>query len=109
MDTISHQRIGLNESLFRETNEGIKRGLWPGEEHQEVPFRCECARPDCAEAVRLTPAAYEHVRAHARRFVLVAGHQVPGAEVVLERHPGYLVVEKVGVAAAVAEELDPRD
>ena len=27
MDDVSKQRIGANESLFRETNEGIERGL----------------------------------------------------------------------------------
>jgi hypothetical protein len=108
MDGVSNQRIGLNESLFRETNEGIERGLWPGEEDQRVPFRCECARPDCARVIRLTPAVYEHVRANPRRFVVVAGHEVPSAEVVVERHPAYLLVEKVGDAGWVAEELDPR-
>ncbi len=108
MDGVSKQRIGLNESLFRETNEGIERGLWPGEEDQRVPFRCECARLECGEAVRLTPAEYERVRADPRRFVVVAGHEVPDAEFIVERHPGYLLVEKVGEAASVAEELDPR-
>jgi hypothetical protein len=56
----------------------------------------------------LTPADYERVRADPRRFVVVAGHEVPDAESVVERHPGYLLVEKVGEAASVAEELDPR-
>jgi hypothetical protein len=105
---VSIERIGSNESLFRETNEGIERGLWPGEEDQRVPFRCECGLLDCAEAVRLTPVEYEHVRADSRRFVVVAGHEILRAEVVVERHSGYLLVEKVGEAGAVAEELDPR-
>lgn len=108
MDDVSNERIGLNESLFRETNEGIERGLWPGEEDRRVPFRCECARPDCGEAVRLTPAEYEHVRAHPRRFVVLPGHEILRAEVVVERRPEYLLVEKVGEAASVAEALDPR-
>ena len=108
VDDVSNARIGANESLFRETNEGIERGLWPGEGDQRVPFRCECARPDCAEPVRLTPAEYEHVRADPRRFVVVARHEVARAEVVVERYPDYLLVEKVGEAATVAEELDPR-
>ncbi len=108
MDKLSNERIGNNESLFRETNEGIERGLWPGDEDQRVPFRCECGVLDCAEAIRLTPAEYEHVRADPRRFVVVPGHEIPRAEVVVERHSGYLLVEKVGEAGAVAEELDPR-
>ncbi|HET9125070.1 MAG TPA: hypothetical protein VFN65_09325 [Solirubrobacteraceae bacterium] len=108
MSEPSNTRIGANESLFREANEGIERGLWPGESDRRVPFRCECAQPDCAEAIRLTPAEYEHVRASPRRFVVVAGHEIPGAEVVVERHPNHLLVEKVGEAGMVAEELDPR-
>jgi hypothetical protein len=108
MDQVSNERIGNNEALFRETNEGIERGLWPGEADQRVPFRCECALLDCAEAVRLTPAEYEHVRAEPRRFVVVPGHEIPRAEVVVERHPSHLLVEKLGEAGAVAEELDPR-
>ncbi len=108
MDGVSKQRIGANESLFREANEGIERGLWPGEEDQRVPFRCECARLECGEAVRLTAAEYERVRAHPRRFVVIPGHEVPDAESVVERHTGYLLVEKVGEAASVAEELNQR-
>lgn len=108
MDDASNQRIGANESLFRETNEGIERGLWPGEEDQRVPFRCECALPECAEAIRLTPAEYEHVRSDPRSFVVVAGHEIPRAEVVVERHTGYVLVEKIGEAGAVAEARDPR-
>ncbi len=108
MHEVSNQRIGKNESLFREANEGIERGLWPGEEEQKVPFRCECARPDCGATVRLTPAEYESVRANPRRFVVIAGHEVLSAEFVVARRPDYLVVEKVGDAGAVAEELDPR-
>jgi hypothetical protein len=42
MDGASKKRIGEKESLFRETNEGIEPGLWPGEEDQRVAFRCEC-------------------------------------------------------------------
>jgi hypothetical protein len=108
VDDVSKKRIGLNEALFREANEGIERGLWPGEGDERVPFRCECAQPDCAEAVRLTAAEYERVRTNPRRFVVIAGHEILGAEVVVERYPGYLLVEKVGEAASVAEELDPR-
>ncbi len=108
MEDIPNKRIGINESLFREANEGIERGLWPGEEDRKVPFRCECARTDCAETVRLTPIEYETVRANPRRFAVIDGHEVPRAEVVIERHPAYLVVEKVGDAGSVAEELDPR-
>ena len=108
MNELSNQRIGMNESLFRDANEGIERGLWPGDEDRPVPFRCECAAVSCSETVRLTPGEYEAVRANPRRFVVAAGHEVLRAEFVAERHDDHLVVEKVGEAAAVAEDLDPR-
>ena len=108
MDAASQRRFAVNEAMFREANEGIERGLWPGEEDKRVPFRCECALVGCAAPVEMTPVEYEHVRSNPRWFVVVAGHEAPGAERVVERHPAYLVVEKVQAAAAVAEELDPR-
>lgn len=108
MDAAGQRKIAINEAMFREANEGIERGLWPGEEDRRVPFRCECALVQCAETVEMKPDEYEHVRSNPRWFAVVAGHEVAGAEVAVERHRGYLVVEKIEAGAAVAEELDPR-
>lgn len=104
----SDQRVARNEALFREANEAIERGLWPGEGHQ-VRFRCECAALDCAQTVELKLGEYERVRANPSRFVLVPGHQLPEFETVVEEGPDYVVVEKRGKAGEVAERLDPRD
>jgi hypothetical protein len=108
LNTEVERRIGRNEGLFRRVNEAIARGLWPGEEQRAVAFRCECARLDCNNAVRVTPSAYEQVRAHPRRFLLTPGHEIPDAETVIETHPTYVVVEKREEAAVVAERMDPR-
>jgi hypothetical protein len=102
------RRLGRNEALFREANEAIARGLWPGDGDGLVHFRCECARIDCSDPVALTPEEYERVRASGRRFVLRPGHELTEVESVVERRSGYLVVEKREEAATVAEELDPR-
>ena len=72
-------------------------------------FICECASSACAERIELTRRQYEHVRAEGNRFVLVPGHEQREVEVVIERQPTYLVVEKDGLAGVVAEEADPRD
>ncbi len=101
-------RLGANEALFREVNEAIERGQWPGEEQETAAFRCECARLDCAELLRVTPRAYEQVREHARRFVVLPGHENPKVEIVVVRTPDYVVVEKTGEAGREAEEADPR-
>jgi hypothetical protein len=100
------RRLAANEDVFRDVNEGIVRGQWPGDPEAPVGFRCECARPGCNELVALTLVAYEQVRAHPRRFVIVSGHELPEVEVVVERHGPYSVVEKVGEAGEEAERRD---
>ena len=102
------RKLAENESMFRETNEGIRRGLWPGEEDHDVRFRCECPDLQCGEPVELTAAQYEQVRRDPRRFIVAHGHNVPEIENTVERHPSCLVVEKRALGARVAEELDPR-
>ena len=43
------------------------------------------------------------------RFVVVPGHANVELEVVVERAPGYEIVEKDGLAGIVADLSDPRD
>jgi hypothetical protein len=102
------ERLGANESVFREINEGIERGQWPGEEDSPVSFRCECARLGCNELIELSMREYEHVRSNPRRFIVLPGHERLDVEIVVERHHGYLVVEKLDRAGDQAAESDPR-
>lgn len=108
MDNATLERIGRNEGLFREVNEAIERGLWPGED-ERAHFRCECATLECNSPVTLTVRDYERIRQHPRRFFVVAGHELPQAEDVVEHGDGWVVVQKRGQAGAVAESTDPRD
>jgi hypothetical protein len=100
--------IARNEALFREINEGIERGQWPGEEDAPVGFRCECARLGCNELIELTIREYERVRANPRCFLLAPGHELPDGETVVDTGLGYVVVEKRDQAGAAAEATDPR-
>ena len=102
------ERIGTNESVFRQINEGIERGQWPGEEDSPVGFRCECARLGCNELLELSVREYEDIRAHSRWFIVVPGHERLDVEIVVERHPEYLIVEKLDQAGETAVENDPR-
>ena len=104
----SERQVAANEAAFREVNEAIERGHWPGEESERATFRCECSRPQCAALISLTPHDYECVRAVSRRFVLLPGHETPAVETVIEQTPDYVVVEKRGEAAAAADASDPR-
>ena len=109
MDDNLERRLATNESIFREVNEAINRGGWPGEEGTPVNFRCECARLGCTALLPLTPRDYEHVRANPRRFVMLPGHELEEVETVVAREGGYVVVEKQAEAGRQAAASDPRD
>jgi hypothetical protein len=102
------RRAAANEATIRDVNEGIERGQWPGEEESPVGFRCECARLGCNQLIEMTVREYEEIRANPRRFVVVPGHEFPDVETVVEARGGYVIVEKRGQAAEVAERHDPR-
>jgi hypothetical protein len=102
------ERFGANEAVFRQINEGIERGQWPGEEESPVSFRCECARLGCSEIIELSLREYEEVRANPRRFIVLPGHERLDVEAVVERRSGYFVVEKLDQAGERAVETDPR-
>lgn len=103
------QRTARNEAIFREINEGIRRGRWPGEEDSMTSFRCECASLGCSEMLALSFHDYEHIRNHPRRFLVAPGHERLDVEVVVSRQANYLVVQKTGEAGEIAEAADPRD
>jgi hypothetical protein len=104
------RRIGLNEAVFRAVNEEIEslseRFSLTGE---ALDLICECGDAACAERVRIGHGAYVELRADARTFAVVPGHDIPDVEEVVARHGAYEVVRKrSGEAAAVAEATDPR-
>jgi hypothetical protein len=104
----AEERIGKNEAIFRKVNEQIEATQLPADSEKLTAFCCECARLGCDALVDVTIAAYERVRADSRRFLLAPGHEIDGAEVVVDHEAGYVVVEKVGAAARVARATDPR-
>jgi hypothetical protein len=107
VDEQTERRLARNEVLFRQVNEAIARGLWPGEEQSVGRFRCECATLNCNETIELSAAAYEAVRQAPRRFVVLPGHELSEIEDVVEDAGNYLVVEKREAAGAEAASRDP--
>ena len=103
------QRTARNEAIFREINEGIRRGRWPGEENSTMSFRCECASLGCTDMLALSFRDYERIRKHPRQFLVAPGHERLDVEVVVDTKPTYLVVQKVGEAGRAAEAADPRE
>lgn len=98
------ERAGRNEALFRELNENIARleERLPGDS-ETLSIICECARVDCAEQIEISVDDYASVRRHPDRFIVALDHREPSVEHLVEETPGYLVVEKEGVAAASAD------
>ena len=102
---LQRERAAKNESLFREVNERIE-----GLAHSAtfIEFVCECADSSCSELVSLTREEYEEVRRDSNAFFMVAGHDLPGVEQIVEATDRYIVVAKLGAGEQVAERLDPR-
>ncbi len=98
-------RLAKNETFFREVNEQAEREITSWGEQQ---FFCECSSRGCVDRITLTKPEYEHVRAESDQFFVVPGHENAEVEVVVERVGTYLIVAKVGIAGAYADETDPR-
>ena len=107
VDTERQRRVGENESFFREVNERIEDSARGGGQERQA-FVCECGSLDCADYVTLALDDYERVRSHGARFVILPGHDIPGAERIVEEHEDYAVVEKIAAAAEVAAARNPR-
>jgi hypothetical protein len=90
-------RVSRNEDLFREVNVHIA-GLGPGPlslaQDGLLPLVCECAHTGCTTPIEVDPATFERVHETPMRFLVAEGHEDGEAEVVIERRPGYLIVEK---------------
>ena len=110
MDELTEERIARNDAAFRSANERIEAVAIDNLMEGRLPFICECGNRNCSEIVSLTIGEYEAVRADARHFFNVPGHQAAdlGVGEVVERHDGYVVYEKHGHAGDVAERLDER-
>jgi len=104
------RRIGLNEAVFRAVNEEIEalseRFALSGD---ALDLICECGDAACAERIRIPHGAYVALRADARTFAVVPGHEIADVEEIVRRGEGYHFVRKRdGEPAAVAEATDPR-
>jgi hypothetical protein len=109
MSDESAERVARNNATFRAANEEIR---FSAETHRpmesEIPFLCECQRPECTEIVRMSLEAYTEIRSHPRHFLTACGHEgADGSNVrIVEQSPDYAVVEKVGEAGQLVEDLD---
>jgi len=92
---VRRQRRAENQTLFREINDRIEAGAEAhGSDPHAYEFVCECSSLDCFERLELTLHEYSRVREGNQRFAVLSGHEVPGAEVVVERRGDVAIVER---------------
>jgi hypothetical protein len=111
VDDASAEKIAENNDRFRQANEGIAAAVEQhGSAEQRVPFVCECSDMGCFDLLPLLPQEYARVRSNPRWFLHAPGHepQVAGAVRLVESHEQYLLVEKIGHAGEVADDLERR-
>jgi hypothetical protein len=99
MKASQNHRVARNHALFRDVNERIyslTEGFSspPADDGLSLAFVCECGNGACADQVRVESDDYSRIRAHPTHFVVLAGHEVPDLEQVIEANGHYVVVER---------------
>lgn len=102
----SDAQVALNETTFREVNEGIEAGRH--DRDGLVPFVCECGEIGCNAVVEMTLREYEDVRSGSRCFLVSPGHGAAFDETRLERHRFGVVRKPEGPLGELADRTDPR-
>jgi hypothetical protein len=99
------ERLAQNEVRFREINESAQ----PQRELRgDGRFVCECADRGCMAWLEVPTEDYAAVRQNPRRFIVTPTHEVPDVESIVERKPGYFVVEKPDEVAHIVEGGEPQ-
>jgi hypothetical protein len=101
------ERVGRNESFFREVNERVRdvneafSGLTG-----RGDFVCECGDGGCVEGITLTMDEYHEVRSEPELFAIALGHELTDVEDVVRTNDRFTVVRKrEGEPAEIAREL----
>ena len=99
-----------NDAVFRDANERIESYVDSIDalDGDPLPFLCECADVSCTAIVRMTPAEYAALREQPARVATVPGHERDESWASLVEQNEREIVEKLGVVADVAAELDNR-
>jgi len=88
-----------NELVFRAVNQKLRELniQFEGFANELAVFVCECDRLECIAQIEIAVDAFDRVSAEPRQYVVVNGHEgTVDGERVVEKHDGYVVVEKNG-------------
>jgi hypothetical protein len=89
------ERIARNEAAFRELNESLEANVHRRQNEPDYAgFVCECGNDDCDTTLRVALDDYADIRADAKLFFVVPGHEAPDTEDVVGDGDGYVVVRK---------------
>ena len=102
------RRAARNEELVREVNRQIEQGAKLHEVSSVMPLHCECAQASCLEKIELNARTYQPILAERYRFIVVPGHEVAAIERVVESHPTFAIVEKIGEAREQIDQDHPQ-
>jgi hypothetical protein len=96
-DRHRRKRIAANERALRERNrEAREEALEAGTPSRAgLEFDCECGTGLCDERLVLSALEYESAHRGGDRYVTAPDHVIRDIERVVERRPGYDVVEKL--------------
>jgi hypothetical protein len=95
-------RYVRNQQLARNVNELIADRRYSSAFGEYV---CECGQKTCVAPVSLSFEEFDRLRKQAGRFVVLPGHWSPQHERVVHTEARFQVVEKIGLAAEMAERL----
>ena len=84
-----------NPQVFRSLNRRIAAESGP-----RLEIVCECESEACTERIVITHVEWSEVLRHDGWFVVRPGHQAAAPERVVERQPGFVVVEVPAVATS---------
>ncbi len=102
IDALLHsaKKRALNEAAFQNTNDILSDKAQElldetGAKNIAFAFTCECSDLRCVEDVHLTVEAFERISEHKARFCVVASHNQPDIEKVVEKNDTHWIVEKL--------------
>jgi hypothetical protein len=105
----SAARAAKNETFFREVNEQIRQleeTSFGNEDGRAAIFICECSVAHCTTKVEASLNEYRAVRTEPTHFLVAHGHVDPENERVVRSTDRHTVVEKFGLAEAIADRED---
>jgi hypothetical protein len=90
------ERARRNETLFRSVNDQLEdlNEAFAVMTDGGLEIVCECGEGNCVEQIAILTTEYSRIRSDPTLFILLAGHEDPTVEAVVEEDQPYLVVRK---------------